>query len=151
MVQTPQTQTPTTLCKANPMLLLRRLLISGLLYMGNDSFPNYREMETLCLLIFRLQLSEATREGSERSAGLSLVGMGSKNRALASTCPVASASASLPQSDPAGRGPHTSCISFLTFAGVGVRWATEILWSASLSAPHGPLLDQETEQLLSQC
>lgn len=102
--------------------------------MGNDSFPNYREMETLCLLIFKLQLSEATREESERSAGLSLVGMGSKNRALASTCPVASASASLPQSEPAGQGPHTSYISFLTFVGVGVRWATEILWSASLSS-----------------
>lgn len=65
MEQTPKTQTPTALCKANPMLLLRRLLISGLIYMGNDSFTNYGEMELLCLLIFKLQLSEATREGSE--------------------------------------------------------------------------------------
>lgn len=47
------------------MVLPRRLLISGLIYMGSDSFTNYCEMEIFCLLIFKLQLSEATGEGSE--------------------------------------------------------------------------------------
>lgn len=69
-----------------------------------------------------------------RSAGLSLVGMGSKNRVLASTCPAASASASLLQPDPAGQGPYTLYISFVAFVGDGVRWATEILWSVPFSS-----------------
>lgn len=80
--------------------------------------------------------------------------MGSRNRALASTCPDAptSASASLLQLDPAGQGPYTWSISFLIFFGIRVRWATENLWSFSFSSQlPTDLLDQGTEQPLSQC